>query len=199
MLPAFNEQQTTYNLKSLDWTCGLAFGAACASRIIPVFDRFRLETRWGDIEPMLRAMDTIWGSTENAVLPMSSIIERLLAECEDQVPDSEEFHSLFTSGAQDSVFAVCSLLDFCTDMQPERLALAARYPTDCIDLYVQEVENMRASDADLEANILRHPLMQQELKRQKRDLHLLIQMGRGAIRELISRRGAEDGLQLGTK
>jgi Protein of unknown function (DUF416) len=52
-----------------------------------------------------------------------------------------------------------------------------RYSTDSVDFFVQEQEKMLSQDPDLEDKILKHPLMQQELLRQKRDLEELQSLG----------------------
>jgi len=47
---------------------------------------------------------------------------------------------------------------------------APRFATDTVDLIVQEQQDMDSRDPLREQKILEHPLMQQELVRQRRDL-----------------------------
>jgi hypothetical protein len=59
-----------------------------------------------------RALNLIWHVAETANIADGSLIRQYLAECEAAVPESENFSSLFTSGAQDAMFAICSIFDF---------------------------------------------------------------------------------------
>jgi hypothetical protein len=77
---------------------------------------------------------------------------------------------LYVSSAQDATFAVCALFDFLLDGDLGRLVGVPQLSTDTVDLVVQERENMDPGDPVLEQRILEHPLMQQELVRQRRDL-----------------------------
>ncbi|MGL1558168.1 hypothetical protein ACSTIJ_23390, partial [Vibrio parahaemolyticus] len=87
----------------------------------------------------------------------------------------------------DAVFAVCSLLDFVHQRDIKKLVNAVRYPTDSIDLYVQETAQMDAQDPKLESMILAHPLMQQELMRQQRDIDELRRGTRDSIDRVLQR------------
>lgn len=53
------------------------------------------------------------------------------------------------------------------------VVLAARYSTDSLDLLVQEAEGMDPNASNLKASIVASPMMQQELRRQRRDLDAL--------------------------
>ncbi|WP_437286061.1 DUF416 family protein [Sorangium sp. So ce406] len=192
MMPTFDEQALVRRLRPLPWFCSLAFGAACASRLVPNYRRFVEATGWGDIRPIIRALDLVWGVARAQTSLAEAECRALAGECESHAPDSEDFNSLFTSSAQDAVFAVCSLLDYCAEGKPEQVALAARYATDSVDLYVQEIEQMAPQDPTLEAKILAHPLMQQELERQSRDLVALESVGASAVVQLLSRRTIEE-------
>ena len=114
----------------------------------------------------------------------------MLSWCEECAPDSEDFTSLYTSFAQDAVFAICSLLDFLLDGDVARIVGVARFSTDSVDLIVQEREAMDPRDPLRERKILEHPLMQQELMRQQRDLRDASQISpsdRGALLAVRSR------------
>jgi hypothetical protein len=55
----------------------------------------------------------------------------------------------------------------------ERIAQAAAFSVDTIDLYVQETLRVPANSPNLEKIISDHPLMRQEIDRQYSDLELL--------------------------
>lgn len=192
MLPAFDERLLAQRLQPLPWFLSLAFGVACAGRLVSNYRKFSDETGWGDITPLERALGILGTLAINRTLPTESECRNLATQCEAQAPDSEAFSSLFTSSAQDAVFSVCSLLDYSTERKLEQVVLAARYPTDSVDLYVQETEQMAPQDPALEAKILAHRLMQQELSRQARDLAVLEAEGAAGIPEVLSRLKSEE-------
>ena len=197
MLPRFDEQAVASALRGLSWRARLAFGAACAGRILPNYARFRAETGWGHLQILQGALSYLWDVAVGAIEVDGQTVGDWTTRSEAQTPDSEAFESLFTSSAQDSVFAICALLDFCAAGDVGKVILAARYPTDSIDLYVQELEQMDPQASNLEDLILSTPLMQQELSRQGRDLELLRTLPEGqAIQQLRARDGSEDAFDL---
>lgn len=104
MLSTFDEQALVRRLHPLPWFCSLAFGAACASRLVSNYRRFVEDTGWRRIGPIIRALDLLWkaASTQRALAEAECRV--LVGECEAQVPDSEDFSSLFTSSAQGAIF-----------------------------------------------------------------------------------------------
>lgn len=198
MLPQFDENAVIRRVQRLPWNLALAFGASCAGRLVSNYQKFHEETKWGDVQPILRALDFLCRIAASQTAVTKAEARAVASECEAQAPASEDFSSLFTSGAQDAVFAVCSLLDYCAERKAQQVALAARYPTDSVDLYVQEVENLSPQDPALEAKILAHPLMQQELLRQERDLVAVETQGASAVPELMARRTTEQAFQIGS-
>ncbi|WP_437727729.1 DUF416 family protein [Sorangium sp. So ce861] len=147
----------------------LAFGAACCERMLPNYQTFMREVGWGDVAPLREALDTVWVACESGCVAHAQL-RKMLSICEECAPNSEDFTSIYTSSAQDAVFAICSLLDFVLDGDVARVVSAARFSIDSVDLIVQEREAMDPRDPLRERKILEHPLMQQELLRQRRDL-----------------------------
>lgn len=196
---AFNEKWLASQVALLQKHQRIAFGATCCERIIPNYLSFHQEERWGDIEALRAALDFVWNA---ALLGPSDVqaVRTLLSKCEALAPDSEGFDSLYTTSAQDAVFAVCSLLDFMLISEPNCIVNTARYPIDSIDLFVQECENMCPEDRNLERRILEQPLMQQELVRQNRDLRVVRQIDRNdqdALAEMKMISQAERAFVLG--
>jgi uncharacterized protein YjaG (DUF416 family) len=173
MQQAFGENLTTAQLSRLPSESRLAFAAACAQRCIANYATFFRETHWGNPQAVESALHQVWRWCLGESQPPTQHIRALADQLEDLAPDAEDFTSLFVSSAQDAVFAVCCLLDYCCDKDVTRLVEATRYATDSIDLYVQEVLELDPQDPLLEAKILAHPLMQQELERQNRDMTAL--------------------------
>src|SRR5262249_7804547 len=146
-----------------------AFGASCCERMLPNYEAFVRDVGWGKMTPLREALDTTWEACEGRQAPRAKLGD-MLSMCEACAPDSEAFSSLYTSSAQDAVFAVCALLDFLLDGDVANVVRVPRLSTDSVDLIVQEREAMNPRDPLLERRILEHPLMQQELTRQTRDL-----------------------------
>jgi uncharacterized protein YjaG (DUF416 family) len=183
MEASFDDRRALETLDKLQPHQQLAAGAACCERMLPDYATFMAEACWGNLAQLRTALDAVW----EACLRGASTeidLERSLAHCEKSAPDAEDFSSLYVSSAQDAVFSVCALLDFLRDREPERIVSVLRSSTDSVDLIVQEQEEMDPRDPKREQRILEHPLMQQELIRQRRDL--------SEAGSLVS--GDEDGL-----
>lgn len=166
---AFNDKVALQALTELESHQQLAVGAACCERMLPNYSRFTTEVNWGDLPSVRSALDVVWDACSREVLGGTDM-DRLLASCEAAIPHADEFRSLYVSSAQEAVFAVCALLDFMGDRDPERIVSVLRFAIDSVDLIVQEQEGMDSRDPLLERKILGHPLMQQELVRQRRDM-----------------------------
>jgi uncharacterized protein YjaG (DUF416 family) len=169
MESAFDSNVLEQKLSSLDRLRQLAFGVSCCERLVPNYLAFQIDAGWGDIKPIREALDLVWSSLEGQLYQTENV-RQLINHCESVAPNSGDFTSLYVTAAQDACFSVCGLLDFLLDGDVEKVVLAARYATDSVDLFVQEIENMSPSDRALEQKILSHPLMQRELENQKADL-----------------------------
>lgn len=153
----------------------LAFGALCSERLLPNYEVFSAETGHGDSSVLRNALDLVWDNVLHPAVE-STLLRETNVACEAQAPSSDAFESLLVTAAQDACFSLCALIDFVENADLERVVVAARYAIDSIDLYVQEVERMDPADSRLEEKILSHPLMQDELLRQRNSLEELKQL-----------------------
>lgn len=184
---AFSETDLEGHLVTLSASRALAFGAACGERLLHCYRKFNAETGWGSGALLRDTLDLIWRRAYGTGESSDEDVLRALAACEAVAPDSEDFTSLHTSSAQDAVFTICALLDSLLKGELGKVVLAARYPTDSIDLLVQEREGMAPGASDLEASILGSPMMQQELRRQRRDFEALASSQEEAVAFLRER------------
>lgn len=187
MEPAFDHARTRAALARLQIHQQLAFGAACCERMLPNYETFRREVGWGDAAPLRRALDDLWLVCEGEAPPETELRDRL-SQCETCAPDADAFESLHVAAAQDAVLAICAVLDFVLDHDLDRLVSTPQLATDSVDLVVQEREDMDSADPRLEQKIVAHPLMQQELVRQQRDLADASRIARGDAAALLALR-----------
>lgn len=194
-LPAFNEKVVLQELNSISIEGQRVFGALCCERLFPNYVAFQGEAQWGRAEPLRQALDLVWLDVSGQVVSLDEV-RRLVGECEFVAPNSDDFDYLRVTSAQDACFAICSLLDHVLNPEPDMIANIAKYATDSVDLFVQELENMRPDAPNLEEKILIHPLMQQELVRQAHDMEAIRQAlaGQNSLANLAAlRRNDEIG------
>lgn len=197
MFLGFDEVGITRRVSALPWNQALAFGCSCAERLMWSYRWFAEQSSIGEVKPLGRALNVLWDASRTIKCPSAIDCRQLLSDCEAQTPSSEVYESLLTTSAQEAALAVCSLLDYCIDRKIEHVIMAARYPTDSVDLYIQEIEHLSPLDPELEHRILSHPLMQQELARQHRDLTMMELGGDKNVEELYFRRTKEASLKQG--
>jgi uncharacterized protein len=169
LLPKYDENLLIEELSFLSKSQCLAFGVLCCERVIPNYRSFTSDSGWGDLVPLTDAIEIIWSSVSGQAIDRE-ISDEIISRCESAAPNSDEFSSIFVTAAQDACFAVCALLDYLKTENVERVAKAATYATDSIDLFVQEKEKISPLDPDLEEKIRRHDLMQKELFMQRQSL-----------------------------
>lgn len=168
-MPAFNALSTKERLITLDESRQLLFGALCCERLLPNYIAFQKDTGWGDFSVVRNALDIVWKFLSAEVLTAQGMAAEIL-KCEAVTPSSDDFSSLYVTSAQDACFSVFCLLDYLVQADIEKIVRVAMYATDSVDLYVQEIDEMKPDDPSLEEKILTHRLMQRELTQQEHDL-----------------------------
>jgi uncharacterized protein YjaG (DUF416 family) len=170
-METFDEGRLGRSLRKLPPWKRIAFMAQIGERMLPNFQRFSAETGFGDVSVLRNALDTAWAWIESGRL-LSNLAE-LREACEQQAPDTELFSSPYTSAALDAANVAALLLDALEqpdEAQPVDVASLAR---DTVDLFVQERMNLDPNAPGFEETILRHHLMQSELRHQREDLEAL--------------------------
>jgi uncharacterized protein YjaG (DUF416 family) len=194
VLPAFDDAVLKKELGNFGAWGQRAFGALCCERLLPNYVAFQNEVKWGDSRPLRSALDLVWRGFLGQAVSQDEI-KRLAAVCEALAPSSDDFDALRTASAEDACFAICSLLDHLITPDVGRVVQTAVYATDSIDLFVQEIEELEPSDRNLELIILKHPLMQRELLRQKDDLESIraaLASGDASMERLAALRRADE-------
>lgn len=175
----YSKEIVQQRIESLPDKMRVAFGLSCCERMLPNYVAFKRDVKWGNEQPLRKALDELWEHIEGKKTSKSTV-EHLQKDCEKVTPDADDFSVLLTGPAQEACFAVCCVLDYAMQKNPERIAQVSSFAVDTLDLYVQELESgflntpwLVPNSLEREERIRLHPLMQRELARQDADLALL--------------------------
>ena len=171
-MEVFDEDKLEGQLQKLAVWKRVAFMVQTGARMLPNYERFSAETGFGDASVLKRALDAAWTWVESEELPHD--LTALREACERQAPNTEQFRSPYTSAALDAANAAAATLDAIVNPGESRSSEVASLARDTVDLFVQELLNLDSNAADFEKAILRHDLMQRELRRQREDLEALM-------------------------
>ena len=151
----------------------VAFAASCCERLLPNYEAFSSEMRWGSPGILRSGLDYVWRVLERKQVDHSEV-QRLVQLCEKIIPDTEEFSSAYTSAALDAGTAVVETLRLLIDSTPQRLVDIATFSRDTVDMFIQQRDHLDFNtDPAFENKICRDPLMVRELTRQDRVLKQL--------------------------
>jgi uncharacterized protein len=149
----------------------LAFLLSCAERMYPNYLEFHRRHGWGRPEVIRRALDLVWSSLEGK--DVGDDIPAVQQQCEEVMPDTEDFDTIYVSSALDAAVVASILLSLLQDQDVGKVLEGLSLARDTVDMYVQELEGMDPGDPNLEDRIARHPLMKQETRRWLEALDLL--------------------------
>lgn len=167
----FDEEKLARSLQNLAPWKRMAFMAQLGARMLPNYKRFSDETGFGDVSILRQAFDAAWRWIESDKAP-NNLVE-LREACEQQAPDTERFRSPYTSAALDAANAAAGILDAIEHPDRMRLTEIASLARDTVDLFVQHLMGLDPNAPGFEEAILRHDLMQRELRCQRKDLEAL--------------------------
>lgn len=149
----------------------IAFMALVAARMLPNYARFSADTGFGDASALRRAADAAWIFVRSGEPPED--LADLKDDCESQAPDLEQFQSSRAPPALDAVNAAAVILEAIGDPERARPAAVVTLACETVSLVVQQQLALDPDAPNFGAAILRHDLMQQELRRQREDLETL--------------------------
>jgi uncharacterized protein YjaG (DUF416 family) len=147
----------------------LAFGGACCERAFPNYIAFSKAEHWGDPRIVRKALDMVWDIIAGAKVEQARIKD-LEKQCYAVTPDSDDFGSVLDTAGQEASIAIQWLLRYCLEADPKCGLRISRLQRDTIYGFVQDEMELDPMDPTLDATIDAHPLMRQELQRQKEDL-----------------------------
>jgi uncharacterized protein YjaG (DUF416 family) len=134
----------------------------------PNYDVFHIESGWGDPNVLRTALNSAWMKLLSASYHVD--LSKLRSRCEEVAPDTEDFGSVLGSSALDAAVAVMRLMDLIEDRSPAVVAEIASLARDTVDMYVQEIMDIRPGAKNREEKNRTHALMQRELGNQREDL-----------------------------
>jgi uncharacterized protein YjaG (DUF416 family) len=172
----FDAEQVREALTLLPPKRRLAFALGCSERLYPNYVAFHREQGWGDPQALRSALNAGWDVLKGHH-PDPSVLARLRRRVHDAEPETEDFDTILVSSALDAANAAGLVLKVAETGDIESAVEIASLCHDTVDMYAQESESMDSTGAELEQQILSHPLMQEELRRQRDDLASLAQSG----------------------
>ncbi len=165
----FDETALKNGLTALSYRKQLAFMLFLCERMAPGLQQFANDTGY-DLSPYRECLEKGWAYLEGR--PDPDGYERLAQNCVDNAPDTEDFDHVLRSAALDAALSISDLMTFLCDRNIGHIVEAAGWARDTVALYVDGVESDTPVSLPLD-RVMKHPLVQQELKRQKQDLAFL--------------------------
>jgi uncharacterized protein YjaG (DUF416 family) len=168
----------------------VALAAAAAERLLPLYELFQSDEKWGDYDFLRRGLDSVW-----AVLAgegSADDLQDVSAQGEGRtVPDlggDERWKSDWVSEAQDAAIAVLLTMDAAAGEGRENAMQAVQYEIDALDNYIARNTPVRrrepnpagdtliqalGEEVEREEKTLAHPLMKEVVGIMERDFEAL--------------------------
>lgn len=144
---------------------------ACA-QLRCIFDN----RKWGDSSVLHDSLKKIWAYVEGVNLSKEEI-NSLISSCEDIMPDTEDFYSIFTGLAVNSAAAVIYTLGSIIEADLEELAIVASLAVESVESYLSAVNDptvgIHSADKAFDEWLEHAPLLMAELNKQHQDIQFL--------------------------
>lgn len=154
----------------------LAFAASCCERLLPFYNEFYKMERWGDPSLLRMILEQIWQIVQGKLVDVQRI-QILRRKCRRVAPDADKFFSDYTSEALHTCGAFHHSLDACLKPHPDKVALVRLLSLEAVDVTINRLLDQQDPDSAMEVRsseiIDNHPLMVQELAKQRYDIQTL--------------------------
>jgi len=168
-----DEEKLAHELRALPPKHRAAFAASCAERLLPNYCAFAVMEQWGNPALLRQALDEAWSFLKGAHLPEETV-RSLVQSIEPNIPDSDDFTTIFKDAAIDACAAVIYTLECCIDGDIQRVVWCARSAVDTIYEYLNIVGDPEiephGEDPAFDAWVEQAPLLRRELEKQHQDL-----------------------------
>ncbi len=172
----FNKIKLIESLKPLSNEYRVAFAASCCERLVPNYDAFWVIENWGEPQVLHDAIEKVWAYVDG-ISPSKEEINSLILACNDIMPDTEEFSSIFTGLAVNSVAAIIHTLRASIEADLEELASVGSLAVECVDSYLSAVNDpkigIHSADKTFDDWLEHAPLLVAELNKQHEDIQFL--------------------------
>lgn len=148
--------------------------------MLPGLTAFSKDTGFDD-SCYLKAKDAAWVALQNG-----AIDQALNEACLNGAPDTEEFSHELTSYALNAALAMSDIVEFTLDEKADHIAYILTLVGDSLHLYLSSLEPSVVSSPEKDSRIARHPLMEQEQRRQDDDIRFLSELPDRFDKETIS-------------
>jgi uncharacterized protein len=196
----FDRTRVTAALAALPEGQRVAFAASCCERLLPNYNAFVQQERWGQPAFLREALTAVWRQLSGEHLPEAEI-RRLAVRCGEAAPNTEEFSGVFVSAALYAAAAISTTLECCLEASPEKVATVAELARDTIDQYLAIVNDPiggpHVSGEGFYEWITEAPLMTAELLKQWHDIDQLASQDTldAAFLDLLRASSASAGIQ----
>jgi uncharacterized protein YjaG (DUF416 family) len=146
----------------------IALVAACSEQLLPLYQQFSIDERWGDPSALEQAIERIW---DYLISSSSSHLEDALLACEEVTPDMDNFHTGLASLALDSVLTVTAVIEACLKEESTAKVMEAKAMIDEVAFALSQrsvfndrlrtVQNVRVFSGELDDSVVERELESQ--------------------------------------
>ena len=171
MDPVFNERKTRAWLEPLSRRARAAFVLSCVERMLPSLVAFHAELDEDAPAEIEEIAAAVWSymSGGDADTDIAALAERW----RKVPPIDEQVESIHTGPAVNARLAITLLLETLRKGSLDKAIEAAAVAADSAESYAVADLGLPPDAENLEARVAAHPLVQQELSRQREDIKLL--------------------------
>lgn len=169
----FDERWLVSELNRVSKKLRATFAAACAERLIPAYRRFYEMTKRGDPMALALILERLWQDLQGLALTDDEL-KGALDTCTQLIPNEDAGVWITEqAAAEDGAAAVAYSIRCRQGGEAQEAAWAARRIYEALDYFIISKEGINTNDQGAEQLVLSHPLMQEELARQMRDINEL--------------------------
>jgi uncharacterized protein len=165
------EEESPVQLSELAPGKQLAFALLIFQRMLPRMIVFCKDTGVDD-SCCSQARDVAWSDMEDDS-KRHALYRSLNKACLKNAPDTEDFTHEMTSDALNAFLTISEIMQFMLDGSFNHIAYISTLATDSVYLYLADLEPGPVMTKEIGDRISSHPLMWQELQREKEDIEFL--------------------------
>jgi len=180
----FYEDKLITQLSQIVGELRILFGLSCAERLFPAYILLDTKTNTSNSSRLRAILNRLWDDLQNGM--MSNDVTTDLEECMSLIPKEDDCEWCNEMAwAEDASSAVAYCLRAKNTGSPQEIAWAARSAYGAADNYVINLFNVNYQTPEDERLILENPIIQNELKRQQRDISILISSNKELANKIL--------------